>query len=144
MPKDLIQIKAIVEAEFNVSNIAHKSRERDFCDARKVYSYVSRKCTNYSLKEIGIFIERDHTTILNSMRRCSDLMETNKEFLAKVRGLVKKTADILNIKTATYKEKIDIFWSDLNNEQQEEIYNRITEMYAKNCGYKKEIHYVNK
>tara|TARA_R110000744_G_scaffold235558_1_gene353240 strand:- start:614 stop:1042 length:429 start_codon:yes stop_codon:yes gene_type:complete len=140
---DLIQIRAVVESEYHLMNLSAKTRERKFCDARKMYSYIARKCTKYSLKKIGEFIERDHTTVLHSIKRCEDLMETDKNFLMKVRGLVFKTTGILNIKTATYKDKIDVFWSSLSNKQQEEIYIKVNEMYANNSGLKKEIHYVN-
>jgi len=142
MSIDLIQIKAIVESEYQVSDIADKSRERRFCDARKIYSYLASKCTNFSLSRIGKFILRDHSTILYSIKKCEDLMQTNDEFRMRVRGLMFTAANILNIKTSTYKEKVDVFWSNLSNEQQEEIYIRINEMLAYNNGLKKEITYV--
>lgn len=139
---DLIQIKAVVESYNSNINIAEKIRDRHFSDARKMYCYISRKCTRYSLSKIGEFINRDHTTILHSIKRCEDLMLTDKDFRNKVRHCMLKSTNILNIKTATYKEKIDVFWSNLSNEQQEAIYNKVNQMYANNIGLKREINYV--
>ena len=140
---NLIEIKAIVESTYNKINISKKTRERRFCDARKIYSYISRKCTPYSFAIIGSYIKRDHATIVYSMRRCEDYMKTDKKFKNRVRHCMLLASNILDIDTSTYKDRVDIFWSNLTKEQQEEIYNKINDMYASNTGLKKEIHYVN-
>lgn len=140
---DLIQIKAVVESTYNKINISDKTRERRFCDARKIYSYISKKCTPYSLAIIGRFIKRDHATILHSIKRCEDLIQTDLDFKNKVIHVTLLATNILDINTATYKKKLDVFWSNLSNKQQEEIYLKVNEMYANNTGLKKEIHYVN-
>lgn len=140
---NLIEIKAIVESTYNKINISKKTRERRFCDARKIYSYISRKCTPYSFAIIGSYIKRDHATIVYSMRRCEDYMKTDKKFKNRVRHCMLLASNILDIDTSTYKDRVDIFWSNLTREQQIEIYNQINDMYASNTGLKKEIHYVN-
>ena len=140
---DLTQIRAVVESTYNKINISDKTRERRFCDARKIYSYIAKKCTPYSLAIIGRFIKRDHATILHSIKRCEDLIQTDLDYKNKVIHVTLLATNILDINTATYKKKLDVFWSNLSNKQQEEIYLKVNEMYANNTGLKKEIHYVN-
>jgi len=140
---DLIEIKAVVESTYNKINLSDKTRERRFCDARQIYSYISRKCTPHSFAVIGSYIKRDHATIVYSIKRCEDYMLTDKNFRDRVRHCLLLATNILDIDTSTYKDRVDIFWSNLTKEQQVEIYNQINDMYASNTGLKKEIHYVN-
>ena len=141
--RDLIEIKAVVESTYNKINLSDKTRERRFCDARQIYSYISRKCTPHSFAVIGSYIKRDHATIVYSTKRSEDYMLTDKNFRDNVRHRLLLAINILDIDTSTYKDRVDIFWSNLTKEQQEEIYNQINDMYASNTGLKKEIHYVN-
>lgn len=139
---DLIIIKAVVESTFNNINITDRARERRFCDARKIYAYISKKCTRYSLAKIGDFIKRDHSTIHHAVIKSQDLILTDDNFKNRVKHCMDKSINLLNINKSTYKNKVDVFWSNLSNEQQEEIYMKVSEMYAYNTGLKKEITYV--
>ena len=50
--------------------------------------------------------------------------------------------NILNKESRTYKESLDLIWSNLSNLQQEDILSMANDMTAKNNGLKKEISYV--
>ena len=137
--QDLIQIKAVVESEFNNINISVKCRERKFCDAVKIYSYIADRKTKLNRKTIGAFINRNHSTITVAIQRCDVLMQVDKDFKDKVAFCMVKCATILNESTVTFKERIDTVFPNLTDNQQEELYLKATEMYTKN---NKEIIYV--
>ena len=52
-----------LKSERRTKNVAH---------ARNVSMYLIRRNTNFSLKDIGLIYERDHTTVLNSIRSIED------------------------------------------------------------------------
>lgn len=59
---------------------------------RFVAIYVTRKVTDYPLFQIGLFFNRDHTSILNACQRIEMLMKTDAELAAQVRLLVQRFA----------------------------------------------------
>jgi hypothetical protein len=53
--------------------------------ARHIAMYVAKKITGKSLPEIGrLFGGKDHTTILNAVRRIQHLVDTNPAFAAEI------------------------------------------------------------
>jgi hypothetical protein len=136
---DLIEIKAVVEGEFNHINICEKSRERKNVDAIKIYSYIADRCTKYTRAAIGAFINRNHSTITVAIKRHNELMEVDDDFKDKARLCLLKSANIINKTTVTYKERIDTLFPKLSNRQQQKLYIKATEFYTLN---NKEITYV--
>jgi hypothetical protein len=53
----------------NYQQIASPTRSSLYVTARIFYSHLMRKHLNWSLKEIGASINRDHTTIIHSLRK---------------------------------------------------------------------------
>lgn len=53
--------------------LSSKSRLRKFVDARHIAHYFIRKETSLTLAEMGKFTNRDHATIMLSIRKCKDL-----------------------------------------------------------------------
>ena len=49
-------------------NIRDKTRKREFAYSRILYYGLCRKCTNYSLKSIGMSIGKDHSTVLHGLK----------------------------------------------------------------------------
>lgn len=140
---DLIQIKAVVESVYNDIDISLNTRQIPYPDAIKVYSYIANQATTHGSTDISKLVNRSHSTVLVAMKRCEDLMQVDKDFRNKVRYCKKICDNILNLNTASYKEKIDIIFSRLSNGQQEELYAKAQDMFAHNNGLKKEIHYVS-
>jgi hypothetical protein len=140
---DLIQIKAVVEDAYNGIDISTKTRKIPHPDAVKIYSYIATGLTEYGTTEISRFINRSHSTISVAVKTCEDIMEVDKSFREKVRYCTQICANILNLNTATHKERIDIIFTRLSSSQQEELYMKAQDMFALNNGFKKEIHYVN-
>ena len=140
---DLIQIKAVVEGAYHDIDISDKTRQIPYPDGIKIYSYIAKQATDHGTTDIARLVNRSHSTISVAIKRCEELMQVDKDFRDKVRYCKKICANILNLKTATYKERIDIIFSRLSNAQQKELYAKAQDMFAFNNGLKKEIHYVN-
>ena len=77
------------------------SRIRDTALARNVAIYLIRKLTNFSLKNVGeVFGGRDHSTILNSLRRIESKIAESQEFS----GIIKNITSNIHSKTRFYSE----------------------------------------
>ena len=64
------------------------SRKRECTDMRKLVSYILKKDFNRTLSSIGKTLgDRDHTTIMHSIKKFYDLYETNANY--------KKTCNII-------------------------------------------------
>ncbi len=65
-----------------------RSRKREIVEARHIAMYLCRKFTGHSLKEIGRrFGKRDHTTVINAIKKVEDHAETNVQFREKFRRI---------------------------------------------------------
>lgn len=54
-----------------------KTRLREFVYVRQLYSYFCKKYTNYSLTKIGKFINKDHATIIHSIKQIKGYYDFN-------------------------------------------------------------------
>lgn len=62
-------------------DIEHKTRRKKIVDARRIYCYQMKDKLSWSLKDIGISIgNRDHTTIVYSIKTYRDLCQTDDVF----------------------------------------------------------------
>ena len=60
--------------------ILGKRRDREIASARHLFCYLSRMHTNASLLAIGEFLGgRDHTTVINSIKVCNNMIDTDYE-----------------------------------------------------------------
>ncbi len=85
MSKELsiANIQQIVSDFFNISidHIIGKTRKRNIVVARQLGMYFAKKLTTLSLKEIGKhFGNRDHTTVMHSIKTINDLIDTDTLF----------------------------------------------------------------
>ncbi len=86
-------IQKIISDFFNISidTITGKSRKRNIVIARQLGIYFSKQMTDFSLKEIGAqFGNRDHTTVLHSIKTINNLLETDTLFAETVTKLEHK------------------------------------------------------
>ncbi|MGV6819451.1 MAG: DnaA/Hda family protein [Parvularcula sp.] len=63
------------------------SRRRPFVLARHGFCKATRELTGIPLEAIGDMINRDHTTVLNSLRKAEEFAESNTEFADRL-GLI--------------------------------------------------------
>ena len=72
-------------------DLKSERRTKNVTHARKVSMYLIRKITNFSLEDIGVLYERDHTTVLasvrsieNSLRVMPDLARVMKDITSNI------------------------------------------------------------
>ena len=64
------------------------SRSKAISEARQVAMYLMRSLTNLSLKDIGEqFDNRNHTTVLSSIRKIEEMIKTDSTMTAKIRDI---------------------------------------------------------
>ena len=84
-----IHIRRLVEKDQNCK-ISVKSRRRNLVEARHIYCLIVRKYTDYSLAIIGKEINRDHATVLHSIRRAKEFLQYDQDFKVKFNNLENK------------------------------------------------------
>lgn len=65
---EILQIVA-EHCSVNVGKILSRIREKEIIDARHMYVAVLRHMFRYPVTEIGRMIDRDHTTVLDSLKK---------------------------------------------------------------------------
>jgi len=86
-------IKELVAEHFEVpvEKLQSKTRKREVVMARQLSMYLAKNYTNSSLKNIGRnFGNRDHSTVIHSVKVVQDLMDTDSLFKDTVNSLEKK------------------------------------------------------
>lgn len=69
-------------------DLTGQRRTRNTALARQIAMYLIRKLTNLSLKDIGdLFGGRDHTTVLNAIRRIEDSLKSSEQFAQTVKDI---------------------------------------------------------
>ncbi len=83
--------------DVDLSQLKSKSRKREFVLARQITMYLSKKMTDMSLKEIGIFFGgKDHSTVIYSCNTIQDSMDVDKKMNSTIEEIIKR------IKMSTY------------------------------------------
>jgi len=94
---DLKYIIQVVNNHFDL-DIRENKRDRYIVMCRAVYFYFAKKTTNFSLARIGKKVNRDHSSVLYSLRNFENWIAYDKEF----ENEFKKVEKILtNKKTVT-------------------------------------------
>jgi chromosomal replication initiation ATPase DnaA len=72
-------------------DIYSNTRVQNIVYARHLFSYLCRKELRLSLQTIGRIINRDHSSIINAVRKAQDLIDYDKQY----RQLYKQTIKLL-------------------------------------------------
>jgi hypothetical protein len=67
-----------------------KSRKRHLSDTRHLLAFLIKRETELSLANIGKIINRDHATVLNSVKVWNNLLETDKNYRIRTRTIADK------------------------------------------------------
>lgn len=98
IPKDLSTalIGELISREFNVSikDLQSKSRKRVITFPRQVAMYLGRKHTKESLANIGRTFNRNHATVLHSVKVVSELCRRDTSVQRQVEILDRKMAEL--------------------------------------------------
>lgn len=90
------ELMAIVCDCFGVSkeDLIGTSRLKRHATARHAYCYLCNKLDPYcTLKKIGDSLDRDHSTVINSCKKCDDLRATDYHFAATFDLCLERVAD---------------------------------------------------
>jgi len=74
----------------NVSDMQSKSRKKTIAFPRQVSMYLARKYTEQGLMEIGRAFNRDHSTVLHSVRVITEAVSRNGSIRGQIELLAKK------------------------------------------------------
>ena len=74
-------------------DILGKGKTKNIAAARQMATYLMRKLTTLTLEEIGTVLNRDHSTILHSIRKIEESVNTDAALSDTVRDI---TANIMN------------------------------------------------
>ena len=92
-----------------------KTRKREIIEARQMSMYMIRRHTDLTLKKIAKFYERDHATVLHSIKKIEDYKFYDKH----VRREIKDIEYMIKYRASALKENADwrkeYFFVDLNN-----------------------------
>ena len=100
---ELSFIKETIEKKTNIYILKH-CRQRQIVDVRKIFCYIARKHTKFTLHQIGSFIKRDHATILHNEKSAEILMQVEPEFREKLNKLEELV--LKNYKNLAYVNKL--------------------------------------
>ncbi len=88
-PLSVAMIRDIICTHFSLEpqQIRSRSRKRDVALPRQIAMYLSRKYTDSSLQVIGRAFDRDHATVLHSVRKIEKQMAVSGKFRSQVKYL---------------------------------------------------------
>ena len=86
----------LVSSQFNVSvkDLQSKSRKRNITVPRQIAMYLARKHTEDSLAEIGKAFNRDHSTVLHSIKVVSNKLVRDTSVNAQLEILDDKVSQL--------------------------------------------------
>lgn len=80
----MVNLENVMEAVSLVTGVPKEKifgsgRYREVAAARHMFCYMAKAHTDVTLKTIGRFLGRDHTTAINSIKVCNDMIDINDE-----------------------------------------------------------------
>jgi hypothetical protein len=135
--KEMKQLAEIIKSIFN-EDVKDKTQRREIVDARMIFSKILRE-RGYTYSSIGMFLKKDHSTIINYMRNVHSLLTQVNGLMAKYitcRDLFLIDKDVVDneVLNTNKKEKDNkMFIISLNNQIEKLILEResVTQMEMK-------------
>jgi len=87
---EVIRDFVVQQFKISVEDIQSKSRKRAITFPRQVSMYLSRKFTEGALSDIGRALNRDHATVVHSVKRITESMARNSSIRGQINLLEKK------------------------------------------------------
>ena len=81
------KFKKIIELETGV-NVEIVSRKRNFVEARAMYYKLLRDVSNMTLQAIGDTVNKDHATILHSLKSVDDWMRYDRKLADRYKNIL--------------------------------------------------------
>lgn len=94
------------ELKIPVSDIISKNRDRKFCEARQITSYLLYKHERFSYWAIARVLNYvSHAAVIRNVKQIPNLMQYNKEFTDKVQPILLKARELASDIRAFEREK---------------------------------------
>jgi len=77
--KEIFVLSSVEEAT-GLIDITQKTRKREYVDARRIAYLIFRKLHNKTYLDIARIFDRNHATIIYSVKSAEDLLETDPAF----------------------------------------------------------------
>jgi chromosomal replication initiation ATPase DnaA len=89
--KNFDELLRIVCQESNVipKDFFSRSRKREYVIARAMFCYFAYRELNQSLKKIGLFLNRDHSTVIHGRDMIGDYLDINMKFETAMHNRIK-------------------------------------------------------
>lgn len=120
-------------------NLTKSSRMKDYVYARAVYFKLCREFTNFSFKEIGFLVDKDHASVMHGMK-VFEMLEFHKDPVMNIYNecktiltSVKENLDV-NLKAGLYEDEEVEYWQT-RYENMRDLYVNAVEKLSK---YEKE------
>lgn len=83
---------SVVSETFGVSRDEMTSNQRaaKISNARNVCMYILKNITSMTLKEVGSYFNKNHATVLHSITKCTENMESDADFKATVNNIIRQ------------------------------------------------------
>lgn len=72
-----------------------KTRVSEVVDIKIIFAYILRKYENATLGRIGIYINKDHSTIIHYLKKYDSLYETERDFRVKANKVLNCLSSVL-------------------------------------------------
>jgi hypothetical protein len=82
-----------VMAANGITEIEKKTRKTDHKEARQWYMFFARTILRYSLSRAGVLYDKDHATVLHSLKTIRNLVEGDKPFQDKYCDVIRETRE---------------------------------------------------
>lgn len=96
-------VKEIVEDYYKLK-IDSKTRQRKYVEARAVYYKLLRESSRMSLQAIGNTMNRDHATVLYSLRQIKDWLEYDNEMNRDYNTINNRLQDAMKLNPELFKD----------------------------------------
>ena len=83
----------VMSTRVSPEDLRSRSRKRCIVLPRQMAMYLTRKFTRHSLAEIGALFDRDHSTVLHSIRKVEESLQNDPKLVDTVHDI---TANITN------------------------------------------------
>lgn len=95
-PKDIVEKTfTVVSNKYGTSKeeICSKTKKREVAEPRHVCAYLISELTDYSQRQIGAFLGRDRTTIINSIEVMKKMIMNDPSFEKDVKDMISEIKD---------------------------------------------------
>ncbi|MBR4256461.1 MAG: chromosomal replication initiator protein DnaA [Clostridia bacterium] len=95
-PKDIVEkIFTVVSNKYGTSKdeICSKTKKREVAEPRHVCAYLISEMTDYSQRQIGAYLNRDRTTVINSIEVMKKTILNDPSFEKDIKDLISEVKD---------------------------------------------------